>query len=551
MGFLFPSLHEKNIKFKQDQRKARICALPEYTEPLTKKEGSIIDHDVPTLVKLVQNKELTPKDILLAFGKQALVAQEKTNCLTEIMIKDAETWAENAKTSGPLAGIPVSLKDHFIVGGYDACSGYSRYTNQPFKEDGAVVKILKDAGAIPYVKTNVPITMMAIEGYNDIFGRTLNSHNPDFAPGGSSQGEAALLSAGGSRIGMGSDTAGSVRIPAAWSGLCSLKMTSYRWPCYGDASNESSGWEAIPVSNSPMARSLPDLKHFLVSMIGMKPWKYDFELVPLPWREAELPAKPKVGVLTFPEFLPVTPAQQRALDITVKSLKMQGCEVVDFELPSPPEEYDRTINQIFFADGFKQVTDPLLPGEHCDPFVKSVNKYAYLPRCIRSIWQTLLRWFGFKDKAAMYSTQHVSTAEEYANLIVKRDQLRAAFHKYWDDNGFDFLVTPPHQSPALPNHVPDSFRAVLYTSLFNLLDFPAGILPVGRVDILLDRLSESFDSNKLPYPGRVAFKHYDPVKMEELPTAVQVVCKRYEDEKTLKSLEYTYDALKKAGIKYK
>lgn len=548
MGWFFTTQHEKTCAAKQKQREDAIKALPEYSKSLTPKEKSILDYNVPELVKLVKSNELKPKEILLAFGKQALVAQSKTNCLTEVMIKDAEKWAETVDTSGPLGGIPISLKDHIIVKGYDATTGFSSLAFNPYKEDGETTALLRRAGAVPYVKTNVPITMMAIEGYNDMFGRTTNWHNPNYAPGGSSQGEGSLIASGGSRIGIGSDIGGSVRVPAAWSGICSLKFSTRRWPMDGDLCTP--GYEAVEPTTSPMAKTLPDLRYFIESVIGMEPWKTDYGLIPLTWRDAKLPPKPKVGVLTFPKFLPPTPAQKRALDTTVDALKKQGCEVVDFELPAAEEEYDGVVHRLYCADGYKHFTKPLSRGEHNDPFLIHVMRYCGLPKFVRKIWLGILWLFGYKKEIDFLANERPSSASEFIDDTGKREALRKQFSKKWDESGLDFLVCPPHASPALPNLVPGSFRAILYTSLFNLLDYPAGILPVGKVDSKLDALPSSFDFKKLSYPGQITFETYDSVKMEGLPTAVQVVTKRYQEEKALKAMEFTFDALKKAGVTY-
>ena len=91
---------------------------------------------------------LEPIDILRCYGKVALRAHEKTNCLTEVMLSEAEKWAagEGVNLKGPLAGIPVSLKDSIAVGGFDVSVGYSRNCGKPYAEDGTLVKILKAAG---------------------------------------------------------------------------------------------------------------------------------------------------------------------------------------------------------------------------------------------------------------------------------------------------------------------------------------------------------------------------------------------------------------------
>ena len=217
------------------------------------------------------------------------------------MILEAEKWAEEININGPLAGIPVSLKDSIQVGGFDVSVGYSRNTGKRASEDGIMVNILKDAGAIPYVKTALPISLLSFESTNDVWGRCINPHNPDYSPGGSTGGEGALLAAGGGRIGIGSDVAGSVRVPAHFSGIYSLRCSTGRWPKMG-MSTSMPGQEGIPSVFSPMARTLGDLAYFTQSMISMRPWNYDHSVHPIEWRSAEENAvnekkKLRIGVL--------------------------------------------------------------------------------------------------------------------------------------------------------------------------------------------------------------------------------------------------------------
>lgn len=101
---------------------------------------------IEELVQDVHKGVIKPIDILRTYSKLALKAHEKTNCLTEVMISEAELWAGEVNLKGPLAGIPVSLKDTLIVGGFDATLGYSAHTGKLAAYDGALMRILKDAG---------------------------------------------------------------------------------------------------------------------------------------------------------------------------------------------------------------------------------------------------------------------------------------------------------------------------------------------------------------------------------------------------------------------
>src|SRR5207245_10285426 len=131
----------------------------------------ILSQDVASLVSKVQNGGLDPGDILLAYSRKALDAHRKTNCLTEVMIQQAQTWASGCNKAGPLAGMPVSMKDTVGVAGFASCIGYSSPSCQvPFQKDAAIVRILRDAGAYPFVKTNVPITLLSFESASDVWG---------------------------------------------------------------------------------------------------------------------------------------------------------------------------------------------------------------------------------------------------------------------------------------------------------------------------------------------------------------------------------------------
>ena len=250
----------------------------------------------------VHKEILKPVDILRTYGKVAIRAHEKTNCLTEILLPEAEQWAESEiNLKGPLAGIPVSLKDSIAVRGFDVSAGYSINTGKPYAKDGTMVRLLKDAGAIPYVKTNLPVTLLSFESTNDVWGRTTNPHNYKYSPGGSTGGEGALLAFGGGRIGIGSDVEGSVRAPAHFSGIYSLRCSTGRWPKMGN-NTSMPGQEGVASIFGPMTRTLEDLVYFSKSILQMRPWTYDHSVHPMPWRQEQADEirgteKLRIGVL--------------------------------------------------------------------------------------------------------------------------------------------------------------------------------------------------------------------------------------------------------------
>lgn len=133
---------------KEKQRASRFAKLnPAYQAPFLEAERSILAKPIRELVQDVQGRVLSPGDVLRTYGKVAVKAHESTNCVTELMLLEAEQWTEKEfNFKGPLAGVPISLKDTIRVKGFDASVGYSRYTGEACMEDGIQVKLLRNAG---------------------------------------------------------------------------------------------------------------------------------------------------------------------------------------------------------------------------------------------------------------------------------------------------------------------------------------------------------------------------------------------------------------------
>lgn len=425
----------------------------------------------------VHKQVLEPIDILRAYGKAALKAHAKTNCLTEIMISTAETWTTDGSINlkGPLAGIPVSLKDSVVVGGFDTSVGYSSFVGNKTVKDGALTRLLKDAGAIPYVKTNLPITLLSFESTNDVWGRTTNPHNSKYSPGGSTGGEGALLAAGGGRIGIGSDVAGSVRAPAHFSGIYSLRCSTGRWPKMG-VRTSMLGQEGIPSVFSPMARTLGDLRYFSASIIGMKPWTYDYSVHPIPWREEvakEIQEKKKlrVGVMRTDGVIAPSPACSRALEEVVAALKREGHEVIDV---TPPDSYEALViaSQLLNADGCKTFNSFFRTGEWEDAGARQMSFLMNLARPLKFIYWAWVKYVRRDDIwAGLVKEWHEKSVSEQWKLVAKRDAYKAKWHDWWNEEAkVDFLITPPNATPAVPHDgMKDAVSSCGYTFLFNLV----------------------------------------------------------------------------------
>lgn len=396
--------------------------------------------------------------------------------MTEILFPEAEEWAQKeVNLKGPLAGIPVSLKDSIQVKGFDISVGYSRNTGKPYTEDGAMVKMLKDAGAVPFVKTNLPTTLLSFESTNDVWGQCKNPHNDKYSPGGSTGGESALLAFGGSRIGIGSDVAGSVRVPAHFSGCYSLRCSTGRWPKAG-MNTSMFGQEAIPSVFSPMARTLNDLTYFTRVFIQMQPWKYDYTVHPLAWREdieAEYTEKKKlrIGVMRTDHVVDPSPACARALDEVAKALRAEGHEVFDVEAPSPYEAL-YLASQLLLSDGGSTFMSHFRTGEWNDLGAAQMMRYMHLPRFIKYahyLWVKYVK--GDSIWAGLLRDWHPKSAYEYWQLAGKREAYKARFFTWWSEEAkMDVMLTPPNATPAVPHGgMHDAVSSCGYTFLFNLV----------------------------------------------------------------------------------
>lgn len=541
--------HRRDCRIKQDERVARLRALTSYHGPFSVLDREIIDKPIEELVSEVQDDPSKATQLLHTYGKVAVKAHEKTNCVTEVLISDAEKWVKDGSINlkGPLAGIPVSLKDSIEVGGYDTTIGISSLTGNAKPVDGGHVRLLKDAGAVPYVKTNIPITLLSFESTNDVWGRSTNPYNPKYTPGGSTGGEGAILALGG-RIGIGSDVAGSVRCPAHFSGIYSLKCSTGRWPKAG-VSTPMPGQDGVPSVLSPMTRTLNDLTYFTRSIVQMQPWKYDYGCHPLAWRseiEKEYTEKKKlrIGIMRTDGVIDPSPACKRALEITEAALRSAGHEIIEISPPSPYEGLCLA-SILLNHDGVRTATDKMRWGEWNDRGVAQLLFYMNLPRPVKYLHYLWVKYVR-RDPiwAGLIRGWNPKSAYEVWGLNAKREAYRTRWFDWWNSVNVDFILAPPNATPAVPHEgMHDAVSSCGYTFLFNLLDYSAGVLPVTHVDRTKDQLPAGFNYKKLNGVAQGAYKLYDADAMHGLPVGVQVIGRRLEEEKVLALMKRVEDAL--------
>ncbi|PYI24861.1 amidase signature enzyme, partial [Aspergillus indologenus CBS 114.80] len=320
--------------------------------------------DTTTLLAPLAAGQITSVQLTTAFCKRAALAQQLTKCLTEIFFDRAlaraqwldEELARTGQPRGPLHGLPVSIKDRFDLEGVDTTVGWVGLIDKPARKSSSIARLLESMGAVLYVKTNVPQSLMMSDSYNHVFGQSINAFNRQLISGGSSGGEGALIGARGSVLGIGTDIGGSIRIPAALQGLYSVCPSRGRVPW--DCSFMHQHYMVPPVAG-PMARSLASIEHFMASLLAAEPWTLDPGCIPIPWR-TELAQKPatkklRVAIIHDDGVVKPQPPIARAMREVERKLVEAGHEVIPWPATALHEEGTALWTKAILADG----------GQHC------------------------------------------------------------------------------------------------------------------------------------------------------------------------------------------
>lgn len=254
------------------------------------------------------------------------VVQRAPDALEQARQADADL--AQGQIHGPLHGVPFTVKDVLGTAGLaSAVDGRIRHRSAP-AADATVVTRLRQAGAILLAKTNCPPNGSGSDTENTVSGRTLNPYRLDRTPGGSSGGEASLIAAGGSPIGLGADESGGIRVPAHYCGVAGLKPTAGRVPNTG-AYNQPGGLTDPRTQIGPLARTVDDLALLLRVIAG--PDNADSGTVPVPLGD---PASVAVNTLTVAFFAEdpassVTEETAHAVGAASQALARAGVEMAD------------------------------------------------------------------------------------------------------------------------------------------------------------------------------------------------------------------------------
>ncbi|KAL4902342.1 Acetamidase [Aspergillus multicolor] len=498
-----------------------VIDFPKKSGILSDKELEITESSAADLVSKLASGQLTSVEVTTAFCKRAAIAQQLTNCFLEFFPDAAiaqakeldEYYAKHKKPIGPLHGLPISLKDQLRVKSYETSMGYVSWLNQHDTDDSIMTSLLRKAGAVFYVKTSVPQTLMVCETVNNIVGRTVNPRNKNWSCGGSSGGEGAIVGIRGGIIGVGTDIGGSIRVPAAFNFLYGLRPSHGRLP-YAKMRNSMEGQETVHSVVGPIAHSVEDLRLFTTSVLSQEPWKYDSKVIPIPWRQSEsdaITSKIQNGGLNLAYYnfdgnvLPHPPIL-RGIETTVSALKKAGHTVS----PWTPYKHDfghTLISNIYAADGSADVTrDISASGEPAIPNIKDLLNPDIKAVTMNELWDTHLQKWN-------YQMEYLEKWREFEERT---------------GSELDAIIAPITPTAAVRH---DQFRYYGYASVINLLDFTSVVVPATFADRGLDRVNDGFRAVS-ELDERVQ-KEYDPEAYHGAPVAVQVIGRRLSEERTL------------------
>ncbi|KAL2426979.1 Amidase [Exophiala dermatitidis] len=468
--------------------------------------------DATALLEKLKDGEWSAEQVTIAFCKRAAIAQQLTNCLTEIFfdqaiqrarVLDRERQANPEKPLRPFHGLPISLKDSFQVAGYDTSTGLACFVNEPAEENSATAQMLLDLGAVLYCKTNLPQTIMTADSDNNVFGRTLNPCNTALTAGGSTGGEGALLALRGSVLGVGTDIGGSIRVPAVCNGIYGFRPSVGLVPHAFVRDLTTPGTDGVRSSAGPMATSLRDIILFLKTTMQADTWRYDSTVIPVPWVNLKPKQKLRIGLVQDDGMHTPSPPVRRGLKKAADLLRQdQNIELVPLVVPNVKEHYVDLIRYWTLLGSENYLNLFARTGEPEIPSLQAIGLNSFPGTDLRGFFE----------------------------LNVRRQAATRNYLRLFRDNAIDAILMPPAPHTAVPL---DRWTTASYTGLWNYLDYPALVIPVDTVNESDDVVDDLGNAKYGAEDERVYSLYTGPQDYKDAPICVQLVGYRYKDEALL------------------
>lgn len=442
------------------------------------------------LATKIKAGKLTAQEVTEAHIQRIEEVNSKLNAVVIPLFDQARAQAEEADRKqqrgeplGPLHGVPVTIKEQYRVTGTQVTLGATNMIGNVYHDEGPLVSALREAGAIILGKTNIIQTLAGMESDNHVYGRSNNPWNLERSPGGSSGGEAAIIAAGGSALGMAGDYGGSTRVPAHFCGVYGLKPTT------GRLSNDDfppdlldAGQETIIPQPGPIARSVADIR-LAMEVFAATSRKPTHDLVPpVPWSDPDdvKVENLRIGFYTDNGYFQASPALRRAVEEAAESLKGLGVSITPFTPPDAAETVRLFLGSVSAGGGggYKR----LLGKEKPLPQVAGLFQGLNTPPMIMKGISRMMAQRGQNHLAYLLQCMGARSTEEYWKIVAARSQYRADFIQSLDAGSFDAVICPPYALPAVTHGSTEHlFPAMTYGLAYNVIGAPAGVVPVTKV----------------------------------------------------------------------
>ena len=417
---------------------------------------AILDRSIRDIAQAVRDQEITA----VALAEAALARIDAVNphinavvnLNPELTLKyaaKADAMLTAGEPLGALHGVPMTIKDSLDT--FDFVTTWGTEGRADFRpgRDATCVARLRQAGAILLGKTNTPEFTLSFQTDNNLFGRTSNPVNLTRTSGGSSGGAAALIACGATPFDIGTDTGGSIRLPAHFCGIAGIKPTSGRVPATGNALPSDGLWAPL-TQPGPMAKRVDDLA-LLLNIIAGPDWVDPNAITGQSLLgPEELDSPLRIGFHLSNGLAEPTVDILNAIQTVVDRLKQAGLNLTH-HVPEGIEMTPLIFSRILGADDHETVLDLL---ERCNTHSPSaaIARNLAQPKpgfSAAELSQTLAVWDGFKSS-----------------------MLRTFEH-------FDVLLSPVNAKTAIPHGEDEQMLDYSYTMTYNLTGWPAVVVPCG------------------------------------------------------------------------
>lgn len=416
------------------------------------------------LARLIADRKVSSVEVVEAHLHRIEAVNPKVNAIVRVLADEARAGAALADQAvargdrlGPLHGVPFTVKENIDVAGLPTTWGVPALSGAVVPMDAPVVQRMREAGAIPIGRTNLPDMGLRVTTDSSLHGITRNPWNPLRTTAGSSGGEAAALATGMSPIGLGNDLGGSLRNPANACGIASIRPSAGRVPDAGFVPREDY-LMAVQLMNvqGPMARRIDDVRLGLQVLMGAHPrdpWSFTAPL------NGPAPNGPiRVAVVTAPPGGTCDPTVSATVRRAADALANAGYEVVD-ACPPRYEEVAATWARLLMGD-FASVLDQLMPlmGEGGKTFLATANAAVAPLTSTTDMSQLLALRHGLGRAWSQFMAEH--------QLVLTPTWTQIPF-----EQGFDAATAQGAAATV------EMIRPVVAA---NLLGLPSACVPAGR-----------------------------------------------------------------------